>query len=106
MTDAVITKLNPIVEDAKFSIGKIVMTHTIATLIAEERIPPGFVHECLQKHQRGDWGDLCSEDKEINDRAVKDGSRILSSYEINGITIWIITECNREVTTALLPSDY
>jgi len=106
MCKSEIQKLLPEVEDRKFDIGKVVMTQGVASLIAEERIPPGFIHQCLQKHQRGDWGDICEEDRELNDRAVQDGSRILSSYKKDDITVWIITEWDRSVTTALLPIEY
>ena len=66
----------------------------------------------LNRHRAGDWGDLCEDDKGYNDEAVKDGSRIMSAYDIgNGVKIWIITEAEgengkREATTFLLPDEY
>jgi hypothetical protein len=61
----------------------------------------------FQRHQSGDWGDLGAEDKALNDEAVKEGLRILSAYVTRkGIRLWIITEWDRSVTTALLPEDY
>jgi len=55
----------------------------------------------------GDWGDLCDEDKKVNDRAVAEGSRILSAYQaVNSTKFWIITEADRSATTVLLPEDY
>ena len=63
--------------------------------------------ELLERHISGDWGDLCSEDSELNDSAVKNGARILSSYSLpTDVKIWIITEWDRSVTTMLLPSEY
>ena len=63
--------------------------------------------EYLGRHLRGDWGDLCSEDKEANLEALKKGLRILSAYRLpDGTKVWIITEADRSVTTALLPSEY
>jgi hypothetical protein len=63
--------------------------------------------ECLQRHARGDWGDVCDEDKQANDRALKNGDeRILSAYSITGKKIWIITEWDRSVTTVLFPEEY
>lgn len=106
MTEAELERINPEVKDRKFDLGRVVLTQGVAGLIAEEKIPHMFVHECLQRHQRGDWGDVCEGDKELNDNAAKDGSRILSAYENDGIKIWIITEWDRSVTTALLPSEY
>ena len=43
-------------------------------------------------HQRGYWGDVCQDDWQANDQSVKEGSRILSAYEIKEDKIWIITE--------------
>ena len=61
----------------------------------------------IMRHQCGDWGELCEEDKKSNEDAVQDGSRILSAYHLStGVKIWIITEWDRSATTVLLPSDY
>ena len=59
------------------------------------------------RHVVGDWGDLCAEDKQVNDQAVVGGMRILSAYQAaNGTKFWIITEADRRTTTVLLPEDY
>lgn len=63
----------------------------------------------LDRHLKGDWGDLDRGDKKMNDAAVKSGDdRIFSAYILaaTGETIWIITEADRSVTTALLPDEY
>jgi hypothetical protein len=66
----------------------------------------------LARHLAGDWGVVDAEDKEANDEALKDGSRLLSAYILTtGEKVWLITEAaddngNREATTALLPSEY
>jgi hypothetical protein len=61
----------------------------------------------LSKHARGDWGELCPEDLEQNERALKEGSRLMSAYTTSkDQKIWIITEWDRSVTTILLPDDY
>jgi hypothetical protein len=69
--------------------------------------------EFLSLHLAGAWGDVLDvEDKNANDEALKDGSRILSAYILKtGVKIWIITEAaddngNRAATTALLPDEY
>lgn len=61
----------------------------------------------VSRHRLGDWGDVDEEDKATNDRAVKEGGRLLSSYRLsNSTAIWIITEADRSVTTILLPEEY
>ncbi len=63
--------------------------------------------EFISKHQSGDWGDLCDEDRQTNDAALKHGSRIFSSYNLNDDQkLWIITESDRSSTCVLLPSEY
>ncbi|EFK96926.1 plasmid related protein [sediment metagenome] len=68
--------------------------------------------EFLQRHARGDWGDLSNEDRQANDDALHSGARILSSYLLTDETkLWIITEAadesgNRTATTLLLPEEY
>ena len=91
-----------------FPLGRLVMTQGVACLIENEENPidDAFVHECIQRHNKGDWGDVCDEDKEANDYALKVENRLLSSYKKDGTEIWIITEWDRSVTTVLLPSEY
>lgn len=65
----------------------------------------------MARHARGDWGDLCEEDKAANEDALKTGARIFSAYKVRGhngktVKIWVITEADRSATTALLPEEY
>ena len=65
--------------------------------------------EYLIRHMHGDWGDVPPEDDKANDQALKNGSRLLSSYD--GGKLWIITEAEdatgrRHATTLLLPEEY
>jgi len=69
--------------------------------------------EYLQRHVQGDWGEVCDDDKEANNQAIIDGSRILSSYLLtDGTKLWIITDAeidtqhHRQATTFLLPDEY
>ena len=63
--------------------------------------------EGLQKHLQGDWGNLCQEDRNLNDLALKKGGRLFSAYQSSeGIKYWIITEADKSATTILLPEDY
>ena len=54
-----------------------------------------------------DPGSLGAEDQLQNLRAVREGTRLLSAYELrDGTRIWIISEADRSVTTILLPEEY
>jgi hypothetical protein len=60
----------------------------------------------LHRHQRGDWGDLDSDDLDANEEALHTGSRIFSAYLLGDTKFWCITEADRSSTTILLPSEY
>lgn len=61
----------------------------------------------LQRHAAADWGELSAEDWKANERAVRDGERVLSAYPVgDGERLWLITEWDRSVTTILLPEEY
>lgn len=70
-----------------------------------------YLSECLERHLKGDWGNVPKSDGKLNDKSVKDGSRVMSSYFIDPSLplrgdFWIITEADRSVTTFLLPTEY
>ena len=66
----------------------------------------------LARHSSGDWGDLSDGDRELNEQAIIDGSRILSAYHTeDGTKLWVIIEAiddhgQRSATTILLPDEY
>ncbi len=87
-----------------FPAGRIVATPGALALLEEAQKSPS---EFLSRHLRGDWGDLCQEDKAENELSLQHGFRLLSSYPVTeSVTLWIITEADRSVTTLLLPSEY
>jgi hypothetical protein len=93
----------------KFSLGQVLATPGALEALEKSGQSPQFF---LEKHQRGDWGEVCQEDKELNDQSLVDGSRILSAYKtLMGDRLWLITEAvgddgRRSSTTILLPSEY
>ncbi|MDP2160430.1 MAG: hypothetical protein Q8K02_08115 [Flavobacterium sp.] len=89
----------------KFKPGQIVATPGAINAMNANNVN---AETLLARHLSGDWGDLCKEDKELNDEALQTGEdRFFSSYNITpDIKIWIITEWNRSVTTFLLPEEY
>ena len=92
----------------KFELGRLVFTRGVNDRVAENGQFSKFVLDSLRRHARGDWGDLCQEDKDENEYALRQGNlRILSAYQSNGQPkIWIITEANHSVTTILFPEEY
>jgi hypothetical protein len=60
----------------------------------------------LARHIHGDWGELPAEDLAANELALLSGRRLLSSYQVKGNRIWIITEADRSTTTLLPPHEY
>jgi hypothetical protein len=58
-------------------------------------------------HQCGEWGDVDCDDIRANERALQDGSRLLSAYHLHdGTKIWIWTEADRASTCVMLPDEY
>lgn len=101
------------VNQPRFSLGQVVATP--AALQTLERLVKSVL-EYIERHVLGDWGDLSDDDKQANEDAIVDGSRILSSYILEGegddaTKLWIITEAedesgNRVATTAMLATEY
>jgi hypothetical protein len=88
--------------EPRFSPGSIVITSN-----ALGKLPGEDVRRALGRHLRGDWGNLDAEDLAENERALRDGHRLFSSYRAStGDRFWIITEWDRSLTTVLLPEDY
>lgn len=86
----------------RFELGTTVMTAGVFTKISFD-----FVIKCVKRHASGDWGEVCEEDKLLNDNAVNNGERIMSVYtDDEGQKVWIITEWDRSTTTVLLPEEY
>lgn len=87
---------------AKFQLGQIVTTRGVLELLDGPEIM-----NLLSRHASGDWGELCEEDKGLNEAALVSGdNRLFSAYETARGKVWIITEYDHSVTTVLLPSEY
>ena len=87
----------------RFPLGKVVATPGALKLLLEAGEDP---FDYLARHASGDWGELCEFDRRQNERALREGTRIFSSYEAPAGKVWIITEANRSITTILLPEEY
>jgi len=86
-----------------FALGQVVSTPNALAFAKKNQIDLG---QLLTRHQTGDWGDLEDEDKEANEEALVNNTRIFSSYSVAEYKVWIITEADRSLTTFLMPTDY
>ncbi len=63
---------------------------------------------CASSHATppGTGGELDAHDHRENERSLRNGWRVLSSYPVGDGKVWIITEADRSCTTILLPEEY
>ena len=91
-----------------FQLGQVVATPAVIAHLEKHAIFPAAL---LSRHQHGDWGSVDSEDAVANDQAIQSGARLLSSYLVEYVVIWIITEAvsddgSRASTCLLFPEEY
>ena len=85
-----------------FPLGRLLATPGALAAVSGDEIT-----EALDRHLRGDWGDVCEKDRQRNNAAVRTGERLLSAFHTqSGQKFWIITERDRSATTVLLPEEY
>jgi hypothetical protein len=98
----------------------------VATSQVHEIVPSHLITKLIMRHQSGDDGDLCADDKLCNKEALRNNTRVLSRYEIAleygkdlpkvvdvveqpsplHEVVYIITEWDRSVTTVLFDREY
>lgn len=84
-------------------LGQVVMTRGIAEEVRKNNDFSLFVTESMLRYCKQDWGDICEEDKKMNDLAVKNNDdRIVARYN----NVYIITEYDRSYTTILYTHEY
>jgi len=91
-------------ESTGFELGNIYITPGAIDALVESN---QHAQEFLERHGRGDWGELDEHDRQENELSIREGFRILSAYRTaKGARLWIITEADRSSTTILLPEEY
>jgi hypothetical protein len=61
----------------------------------------------LKRHAAGDWGDICKDDRNKNDDAIRNRNRTYSTYTLSPtVSIWIITDGDRKATGVFLPDEF
>jgi hypothetical protein len=98
---------------SRFSPGRLLITPGALELLSRCQVEPLTL---LQRHLSGDWGELCPEDAEANEDALRSQLRVISGYVIpppesaepslTPARVWVITEADRSATTILLPEEY
>lgn len=88
----------------RFELGHLVATPNALRAIREAG---HAAREFLCRHAAGDWGNVDGHDHKQNQIALREGGRLLSSYQTRkGEDLWVITEADRSSTCLLLPSEY
>ena len=95
-------------QPALFPLGRIVATPAALTAL---KYAGTSLFILLERHQRGDFGDLGREDEKSNRDAIRSGARLLSTYTVGTTAVWLITEAadgwgTRSSTCLLLPEEY
>ncbi len=54
-----------------FETGTIMSTMGIREMMLSSSEAADAIQRCLERHKNGDWGDLCEEDKKLNDEALE-----------------------------------
>lgn len=97
------------VDVALFELGQLVATPGALDVLAEHAVQPLTL---VRRHLAGDWGQICVEDRSLNEQVLRSGDRLLSVYDVaSGVTGWLITngvgdDGHRDTTTILLPDQY
>jgi|GEM_PF-904661 len=71
-----------------------------------ERLGEDALLQILHRYHCGDWGDLGEGDKRANEEALEGDERILSRYDLECGSFYIITEANCSVTTVMAVEEY
>lgn len=96
-----------LLDHARFPLGQVAATPGALELLEQHHVS---LFDLLARHAKGDWGDVGAEDAHANDQALIHGYRLLSCYTLvpgdPDTRVWIISEADRSVTTALTPEEY
>lgn len=85
------------------------MTRQIAYDIEKDTKLQAEIMKCTLRYFKNDWGNLCDYDKELNEKAIKYGGRILATYQTVKGKIYIITDETKakiQTTTILYANEY
>jgi len=84
-----------------FPLGRVVLTAGARDALSDPQ-----AIDLIQRHAKGDFGSLSTEDFDANLDAIVRGDRIVSVYPCSDARFYVITEADRSVTTVLLAEEY
>jgi len=87
-------------------LGEVFMTSGIAAAMEKNPVFNLEIKRSFYRYLDHDWGDLCLQDRDLNEEALKIGERILAVYITSQGKVYIITEWDRSVTTILFAHEY
>lgn len=88
--------------------GQLYFTKQITQAIDKNITFSRFIVKSLEKYGMNDWGNICDEDKEVNDLAIqKKHGRVIAKYNYKR-NIYIITDIqeNQRHTTVMFCDEY
>lgn len=95
-----------------FNMGEVIVTSTIHMYIQTNNTFALEINKALNQYSQKDWGNLCDEDKEANEMALRhpEDLYLLGAYETSEGKIYIITNRKSEkagdnVTTICFPEE-
>ncbi len=90
----------------EINVGHVLVSKGVAELARQKRKFAAFIKESLDRHRRGDWGEMSDEVRQLNNQNLGINTRLFSSYESAGFPeIWITTEADRSFSTIMFPDD-
>lgn len=95
-----------------FSMGKIVVTHSINEYMSADRKFATEIILCLRRFAVKDWGCISEEDKQTNEDALQypDDLYLLAAYQTSKGRVWVITnriseKAGENATTVCFPDE-
>ena len=71
------TATNSDTTTTRFQLGQLFYTPGAQETLQEYQVE---LFDLLNRHVRGDWGNVCADDAQANEDALKNGARLLSAY--------------------------
>jgi predicted transcriptional regulator len=88
------------------NVGRVLVSRGVADLARKDRKFAAFVKASLDRHRKGDWGEMSDEVRQLNNQNLGVNTRLFSSYEAAGFPeIWIMTEQDRSFSTIMFPDE-